>query len=76
MGATWSPGHLLLLVEAFADHLNDGRFHKARADPFPIAVALTVVGNEALVVRDIGMKLLHGFQQLACGGMATALSTY
>jgi hypothetical protein len=37
---TRAAGHLLLFAEALADHLIDGRFHEARADPFPVAVAL------------------------------------
>jgi hypothetical protein len=40
-----APLHLLLLAEPFAHHLVDCRFHKARADPFPVAVALTIIGD-------------------------------
>jgi hypothetical protein len=32
------PLHLLACAEALADHLIDRGFHKARADPFPMAV--------------------------------------
>jgi hypothetical protein len=65
------PLHLLVFAEALADHLIHGRLHKAGADPFPVAVTLTVVGNEATVMLNVGVKLLHRFQQLACDGMAT-----
>ena len=50
--------HLLLLAEAFADHLIHGRLHKTGADPFPRTVALTVVGNEAFVVLNIHLLYL------------------
>jgi pyrroline-5-carboxylate reductase len=47
MCAAWGPGHLLLLAEALADHLIHRGFHKARAYPFAVPVALAIVGNEA-----------------------------
>jgi hypothetical protein len=71
MRPAWGPSHLLFLAEAFADHLILGRFHEAGADPFSRPVALTVVGNEATVVLNVDVKLFHGFQQFACGSMAT-----
>ena len=64
MGPAWGPGHLLLLAEALADHLIHGRFDKARADAFAVPVTLAVVGNEALVVLNIRVELLDGFQSV------------
>jgi hypothetical protein len=46
--------HLLLLAETFAHHLVHGRFHKAGTDPFPVSVALAIVGNETLIMLDRG----------------------
>jgi hypothetical protein len=63
VGTTWRPGHLLLLAEAFADHLIHRRFHKARADAFAVPVMLSVVGNEALIVLNVRMEFLDGFEQ-------------
>jgi hypothetical protein len=61
---------LLLLAEAFADDLIDRGFDKPGADPFPAAVALAVIGDEALIVGDIRVELLHSFQGLPCCGIA------
>jgi hypothetical protein len=54
VGPAWGPGHLLLLAETLADHLIHGRFHNARAAAFAVPIALTVIGNEALIVLDSG----------------------
>ena len=54
MCAAWGPGHLLLLAAALAYHLINRGFHKARADPFAVPVALAIVGNEAFIVRNVG----------------------
>jgi len=64
MGRVFRPLHLLLLAEALADHLVHGGFDKAGADPLSGAVALTIVGNEALIVCDVRMELLHRFVEL------------
>jgi hypothetical protein len=37
----------------------------------PYRSSVTIVGNEALVVRNVGVPLLEGFQELPGGGMAT-----
>jgi hypothetical protein len=58
MRAAVRPSHLLLVVEAFADHLIDGGLHKVGADPFALPIALTVVGDEALAVLDVRMERL------------------
>jgi hypothetical protein len=42
--AALRQGHLLLLAEAFADHLIHRRLHNARADAFAMPVALAVAG--------------------------------
>jgi hypothetical protein len=34
----------LLLAEALADHLIDGRFHKAGANPLSSPIALPIIG--------------------------------
>jgi hypothetical protein len=74
VGAALRPSHLRLLAEAVADHLIHGGLYKAGADPFALPIALTVVGNETLLVLDISMELLDRFQQLSGGVMATAAS--
>jgi hypothetical protein len=71
MRPAWGPGHLLFLAEALADHLVDRRFHEAGADPLSCPVALAIIGNEALVIRDIGMELLYGFEEFPGHAMAT-----
>ena len=55
------PLHLLLLDKAFDDHLVDGRFDKGRGDGLPITPALSVVGNQPLIVLDIGAEFLQRF---------------
>jgi hypothetical protein len=71
MRTLFCPLHLLALAKALANHLVDRRFDKPRTDLLPIAVAFAIVGNEALVVRDVGVELLDGFQELPGGDIAT-----
>ena len=71
MCGTFGPLHLLFLTEAHTDDLIDGRFHKAGADPFPVTVALAIVRNETLIILDIGMELLNGFEQFSSGVITT-----
>ena len=52
MRGAFHPLHPLPFTEALADYLAHRGFHKARADPLPMALALTVIGNE-----PNGMKL-------------------
>ena len=56
MGTPQSPLHLLLLDEASADHLIDGRFYERGADGFALPSALAEVGNELAVVADVGLE--------------------
>ena len=65
MCGTFRPLHLLFLTEAHTDDLIDGRFHKAGADAFPVTVALAIVRNETLIILDIGLELLNGFEQFS-----------
>ena len=65
MCRAFRPLHRLPLAEALADHLIDGRFHKAGADALALPVALAIIGNESLVVLDVGVEFLNGFQELA-----------
>jgi hypothetical protein len=57
------PPHLLLFDHPLADHLINGGLHKAGSDPFPIAIALAIVGDELLVIGDVSLKLLRFLQQ-------------
>ncbi len=66
MGAPLAPLHLLFLHHALAHHLVHRRFHKARADPLAVAVALAVVRDEAGIVLDVRVELLHRFAQFPC----------
>jgi hypothetical protein len=59
MCAAWGPGHLLLLAEALADHLIQRGFHKARADPSVVPVALAIVGNEANGIKFRGKLAVY-----------------
>jgi hypothetical protein len=70
VGATWSPGPLVLLAEAWAAHLIHRRFHTARADAVAVPVTLSGVGTAALLVLNGWMEFLDGVEQLTCGGMA------
>jgi hypothetical protein len=54
-----TPGHLLLLHHLLAHHLVHCRLDKAGADPFALAVALTLMGDNTPVVLDVGAELLH-----------------
>jgi hypothetical protein len=59
MRSAFRPLPLLAFAEALADHLIYRRFHKARADAFAVPVALAVIWNEATIVLNVGVKLLH-----------------
>jgi hypothetical protein len=65
MCGAFRPLHRLFLTEPLTHHLIDGRFHKAGADAFPVTVALAIVRNEPLIMLDIGMELLDGFEQFS-----------
>src|SRR6266478_3792026 len=58
-------------AEALADHLIARRFHKAGAHPLSSPIAPPIVRNEPLVVLNIRVELLHGFQALSGRAMAT-----
>src|SRR5215469_14382185 len=69
MSAALAPLHLLVLDHSFAHHLIHRRLHKAGRDPFPVAIALSVVGHELLAVigwqrKGFGLfwnwKIRHG----------------
>jgi hypothetical protein len=46
MRDAFHPLHPLPFTEELADYLVHRGFHKARADSLPVAVALTIIGNE------------------------------
>src|SRR5262245_1564807 len=71
MRLTLGPLHLLPFTKALANDLIDGRFDKARADPLASPVALAIVGNEVLVVLDVRVELLHVFEDVPGGVIAT-----
>jgi hypothetical protein len=71
MCAAWGPLHLLLLAEALADHLVHRRLHKARADRFALALALTIIGNETLFVLNGRVELPDSLEELPGRVMAT-----
>jgi hypothetical protein len=71
MRSAFRPLPLLAFAEALADHLIYRRFHKARADAFAVPVALAVIWNEATIVLNVGVKLLHGFQEFPCCAIAS-----
>ena len=56
VGPSMAPAHLLFLPHAPAHHLVRRRFHKPRADPLTVAVALAIVGNECLIALDGGVS--------------------
>src|SRR5215472_14223995 len=66
MRAALAPLHLLVLDHSFAHHLIHRRLHKAGRDPFPVAIALSVVGHELRVAFHVGVQFLHPLQQFAC----------
>src|SRR5262245_32366810 len=57
------------LTKPAAD-LIDGRLDKARADAFPTAITLAIVGDEGAIPLDRGVELLDGFEELVCRGIA------
>jgi hypothetical protein len=59
MCAALAPLHLLVLDHSFAHHLIHRQLHKAGRDPFPVAIALSVVGHELLVSLHVGVQFLH-----------------
>ena len=59
-----TPPHLLLFDHLLADHLIDRRLHKGCRNPFAIAPALAIVGNELTVVCDVSVELLNRLEQL------------
>jgi hypothetical protein len=61
MRAPLRPAHLLLLHHPLAYHLVHRRLHKSRRDALAMAIAITIVGNEGFIRRDIAAKLTHGF---------------
>src|SRR5262245_54925597 len=63
MSPALTPSHLLALYQAFTDDLIHCRFHKRGRDGFIIPRAVSVIGDELLVGRDVPTKLTHGFQQ-------------
>jgi len=70
MRGAFRPLHLLTLAKALNHHLVHGGFDNTRADPLSGVVALAIVGMKPLLVRDVGVEFLDGFQEFACGGMA------
>src|ERR1035441_710102 len=64
MSASFRPRHLLPLGETFADHLIHRGFHKRGRDPFPVPIAIPVVGNKYAIGGNIATELPCRFQQL------------
>jgi hypothetical protein len=58
MRPPFGPLRLLLLTEALADNLVDGRLDKTGADALPIPVALAVVGDEGAIAVNGVVKLI------------------
>jgi hypothetical protein len=56
VGTFRTPLHLLPLGKAFGDDGVHGGFDKACADPVALAIALAVVGNERLIVGNVGVE--------------------
>src|SRR6516225_9214719 len=63
MRSALAPLHLLQLHHSLAHHLIHSRFHKAGRDPFPVAIALSVVGQELLVAFHVGVQFLDSLQR-------------
>src|ERR1700692_2129996 len=55
MCSTLAPSHLLFLHHSLAHDLIDRRLDETGSDPFPVAIALPVVGHELLVALDVGV---------------------
>jgi hypothetical protein len=68
MGSPKGPLHLLLFDESPTDHLIDSRLDEGGADPLFLAVALTKVRDEVLVVPDVGFEVAQTIGLLACRG--------
>jgi len=54
MGALGTPLHLLPLGKALGNKVIHRRFDKAGADSVSLAIALAVVGDEYLIVGNVG----------------------
>jgi hypothetical protein len=65
------PLHLLTLYEPFAHDLIDGGVDKGRTDRIPLAIAVTKVGEELLVVANVGIKLCDATLKF-CGSREAA----
>jgi hypothetical protein len=66
MGTALGPLHLLALDHALADHLIDRRFREGCRDRLAVAVALSVVRNEAAVVVDVAVEFLDNASNSKC----------
>ena len=60
MGPLGAPLHLLPLGEALGDDIVHRRFDEASAYSVSLAIALAVVGDEGLVVGDVGVHFRPG----------------
>jgi hypothetical protein len=59
-----SPPHLLLIDHPLGDHLIHNGLDKACRNPFSITITLAVIGDELLIVGDVGLELFNRLQQL------------
>ena len=57
VGTLFRPLYLKALGETLADQRIDGGFDEGGGDPFPLAPALSIVQDRALVVGDVAIKL-------------------
>lgn len=53
-----SPGHLLLLDHALADHLMEGRLDEGRGNHLAVPIPVTIIWNERLVQVLVGESLV------------------
>jgi hypothetical protein len=70
MRPAFGPLHLLLLAEALADDLVDGRLDKTGADALPIPITLVVGGDEGAIAVNVRVEFFHGLQQFPGGSVA------
>lgn len=61
------PLHLLTFHEPLAHDLMNRRFHKGCTDRVPLAIAFAEVGDERLIVANVGIEL-HGGAMKFGGG--------
>jgi hypothetical protein len=64
MGTLGAPLHLLPLCKAFSDNVIHRRLDEARTDSISLVIALAVVGDERLIVGNVGVVTTYSKKSL------------